>query len=803
MKKIFFILSLLISVVSIGQHKAGLDTNSTSFLGGVLVNTYFRPALDTLSTAPVGSFAYVGDKMWFKKADLFWYELTSGGVGYTNLTEFIDQANWKVFYSDGSGNTQELSIGAAGTFLGSNGATSVPSFQTVAAALTATQIGYGSGTNLLTGASDFVWDNTLKRLGLATATPMSGLNLVQIAGTGKGFLITGIEQFDNASGSEDRGYGFWLGVNRAGNVQGWQGSSENIATTSPLLRVLTSSISYPIIDGVAGDASASKHIGISNTSFNAIIGGDGTVIPANKLTVNGRMSVGTNVQTTVAPTDGILSEGQIQSEKEQKLKAITAPGTPAAGYGYLYIKSSDKKLYWKDDAGLETLAGGGSGGADELGTYIVQTATNAPANAQILASLGTGLVKNTTTTGVLSIAVPGTDYATVSGIHYEAAVKYATAAALAANTYNNGTSGVGATLTATGNGAISVDATTPSVNDRILVKNEATQANNGIYTVTQVGDAGNPYILTRATDFDQSAEIIEGDAVFVTAGSSNSATSWFQQTAGTITVGTTAIVFVQFNNVAVSDNSITNAKLAQMAAGTYKANITGSTANAADVTRADVKTDLGISNVENTALSTWAGSANLTTLGTIGTGTWQGAVIGSTYGGTGINNAGRTLTIGTNSGTINFAAGKALTVNNSITIAGTDATTMTFPSTSQDVVGRTAVQNITEKRITKRAPTVTQSATPAINTDITDVAHITGLAQAITSMTTNLTGTPVEGDELRIDITDDGTARAITWGASFENGAATLPTTTVAGVRLDIKFYWNSVTSKWRCMAAG
>lgn len=105
-------------------------------------------------------------------------------------------------------------------------------------------------------------------------------------------------------------------------------------------------------------------------------------------------------------------------------------------------------------------------------------------------------------------------------------------------------------------------------------------------------------------------------------------------------------------------------------------------------------------------------------------------------------------------------------------------------------------------RVAKRAPAITQSATPAINTDITDVAHITGLAQAITSFTANLTGTPVQGDTLRIDITDNGSAKAITWGSSFESsGGATLPTTTVAGVRLDIGFVWNTVTSKWRCIA--
>lgn len=113
-----------------------------------------------------------------------------------------------------------------------------------------------------------------------------------------------------------------------------------------------------------------------------------------------------------------------------------------------------------------------------------------------------------------------------------------------------------------------------------------------------------------------------------------------------------------------------------------------------------------------------------------------------------------------------------------------------------------ATNTLTNKRITKRVVTVTQSATPTINTDNTDVAYITGLAQAVTSFTTNLSGTPVNGDVLIIDITDSGTGRALTFGASFEaSGNVALPTTTVASTKLTIGFRWNVVGSKWTCMA--
>jgi hypothetical protein len=92
-------------------------------------------------------------------------------------------------------------------------------------------------------------------------------------------------------------------------------------------------------------------------------------------------------------------------------------------------------------------------------------------------------------------------------------------------------------------------------------------------------------------------------------------------------------------------------------------------------------------------------------------------------------------------------------------------------------------------------------ATPTINTDSYDVVHLTALAAAVTSMTTNLSGTPVDGDTLRVSFTDNGTVRAIAWGASFEASTVALPTTTVISTRLDVGFFWNTETSKWRCVA--
>jgi len=114
-----------------------------------------------------------------------------------------------------------------------------------------------------------------------------------------------------------------------------------------------------------------------------------------------------------------------------------------------------------------------------------------------------------------------------------------------------------------------------------------------------------------------------------------------------------------------------------------------------------------------------------------------------------------------------------------------------------DVVTLTGTQTLTDKRITRRDESTASSATPTINTDNTDIYRITAQTEAITSMTTNLSGTPTAGQRITICIT--GTAsRAITWGASFEASSIALPTTTSGTDMLCAEFIWNTTTSKWR-----
>lgn len=127
--------------------------------------------------------------------------------------------------------------------------------------------------------------------------------------------------------------------------------------------------------------------------------------------------------------------------------------------------------------------------------------------------------------------------------------------------------------------------------------------------------------------------------------------------------------------------------------------------------------------------------------------------------------------------------------------------TITLPDTDDTLVGKATTDTLTNKRVTKRRGNTTSSATPTINTDNVDVYSLTAQTVAITSFTTNLSGTPAHGDSLIIEVT--GTAsRAITWGSSFEaSGNVALPTTTSGTAMLTVGFLWNSATSKWRCVA--
>ena len=131
------------------------------------------------------------------------------------------------------------------------------------------------------------------------------------------------------------------------------------------------------------------------------------------------------------------------------------------------------------------------------------------------------------------------------------------------------------------------------------------------------------------------------------------------------------------------------------------------------------------------------------------------------------------------------------TIGNRITTVAIPAGT-TFTTPVLSAATGSATLRLTERVYAYAAP----GATPTINSDTYDVVNMTAMAAAITSLTTNLSGTPTSEQFLQLNFTDDGTARAITFGATFAASTITLPTTTVISTKLSCLFQWTG--SVWR-----
>src|SRR6056300_906813 len=203
-----------------------------------------------------------------------------------------------------------------------------------------------------------------------------------------------------------------------------------------------------------------------------------------------------------------------------------------------------------------------------------------------------------------------------NGLDVKASVRVATTGNLS-TTYNNSNG----TLTATANAAISIDGVSLSLNDRVLVKDQTTQTQNGIYKVTTVGSGSAAFVLTRTPDANDAAELTGGVFTFVEEGTANADNGYVATHNGTPTFGTTNITFDQFSGAGQisAGNGLTKTGNTIDAVGT--ANRISVSANAIDIA------------------STYVGQSSITTLGTIATGTWNADTIGVAYGGTGITSA--------------------------------------------------------------------------------------------------------------------------------------------------------------------
>ena len=414
--------------------------------------------------------------------------------------------------------------------------------RTTASVGAAQEISVGTGLTLSTGS-------------LVNAAPdqvvsLTGAGTTTVTGTYPSFTITsndstaGTVTSVNASGGTT-GMSFTGGpVTSAGTLtlNGTLAVSNGGTGATDAVAALTNLGAYPASNPAGYTSNVGTVTSVSGTGTVSGLSLSGTVTSAGSLTLGGTLVVtpsdfaSQTANTVLAAPNGSAGVPTFRAIVAADIPTLNQNTTGTAG----------------NVSGIVAVANGGTGAS---------VAATARSNLGAAASgANTDITSIALTTGTISTSpVSGTDivnkaYADsiASGINFHQSVRLATAAALPAYTYNNGTSGVGATITANANAALSVDGVAVVVGNRILVKNEsgAAEAYNGVYTVTQTGSGAAPYILTRATDFDSSGsgvdQIDAGDFFLVTAGSTQANTSWVQQTPLPITVGTTAIVFTQF-----------------------------------------------------------------------------------------------------------------------------------------------------------------------------------------------------------------------------------------------------------------
>ena len=309
--------------------------------------------------------------------------------------------------------------------------------------------------------------------------------------------------------------------------------------------------------------------------------------------------------------------------------------------------------------------------------------------------------------------------ASAQGLDAKASVVNSTTANLTA-TYANGTAGVGATLTNSGSlVAFSSDGISNSVGDRVLVKNQTTASQNGIYTVTTVGSGAVAWVLTRSTDMDQWAEV-PSSYVWVESGTLYGDTGWVCTSNAGGTMGTTAITWVQFAG-----------------AGTYTAGtgltLTGTqfsiTNTAVTAGSYGSATQVGTFTVNAQGQLTLAGNTTVTpAVGSItglGTGVATALAVNVGTAGAFVVNGGA---LGTpSSGTVTNLTGTA-SININGTVGATTANTGAFTTISATGV-------ITSTLATGTAPFTVASTTTVANLSATNSVN-TGIT-AVTSGATN------------------------------------------------------------------
>lgn len=339
------------------------------------------------------------------------------------------------------------------------------------------------------------------------------------------------------------------------NITGLAGAGTMTAMTAGTgIHLLENSVTVTGVTGsgtIVVDANQSFDT-VSATAF--VIGGDNVAMSATVATLSATMATSidnsnTNITTN---TNAITSINSVITALSATMAtSINNSNTVIAAVSALTSTNAAAIT------SINAIVGGGTGFATttQLETVSAALATSIANHLPLAGGTMTGsLILSGAPTATQEAATKQyVDNLTSSSIHFHTAVRVESLSNLNA-TYNNGTAGVGATLTNAGSqAALVIDGITMVVADRVLVDNQTDQTQNGVYTVTNIGSASTNWVLTRATDADSyepgdNTGLDQGSYFLVTEGNTSEGNAYVCSNVGTITFGTTNITFAQFSS---------------------------------------------------------------------------------------------------------------------------------------------------------------------------------------------------------------------------------------------------------------
>lgn len=798
-----------------GQFNLEVDTSGTLALFGQGGQTLGLHLLDGLLTLDAG------------------FKLTSGTPtsGYVLTSDSAGVGTWQVAGGSSSPLTTKgdlythstvdarLGVGGDGTVL------TADSTQT-------TGLKWGSAlSNPMTTLGDIIYEN---------ATPAAARLAGSTSATMAVLTQTGTGSVSAAPA--------WTSTTGTGNVV--RATSPTLVTPAlgtPTALVLTSATALPISTGLTGVGTGiltalAINVGSAGAPvlFNGAGGTPSSITLTNASGTAASLTAGT-VTTNANLTGVITSSGNATSIASQtgtgsKFVVDTSPTLVTPTIGAATATSINKvAITAPASSATLTIANGKTltasnsitlAGTDS--TTMTFPSTSATVARTDAANTFTGIQTFSSLPTIPTTPVAGTDAASKSyvdsvaaGLSVKASVQEATAAALPTNTYLAGV------ITITATGTLTVDGIVVALNDRVLVKNEATQANNGIYTCTTAGAIGVAAVLTRASDSNTGAEIL-GAFTFVEKGTANAASGWVNTNTSAPTIGVTAITYTQFNgggsgSLTIGSTSITSGTSGRVlydnAGVVGELTITGSgnavLATAPTVSSLTVNT-LTTLNTEMDLVGT-SGTLHFTAASDGGdynifssSGTQTLALYGSAGNILNLNlldgalSLGSNLTISnagvyTNSTFDTAGTGNVFKINGTAISAVTGTGNAVLATSPTLVTPTLGVAAATTVNYTANTISVTSNAgTVPINSRVNNFTNSSAATMTITMATSSAT----DGMLSEVRIYDfSAAAETITW-VNTENTLATAPATSKGSTTLPAYavFQYNGATSKWACI---